>query len=122
MSLYDDVQTMIIDDQKFRDLNKNNILDVYEDHRLDAETRSEDLLNLMTIDEKIGQMFHPPFILKPDFFMMLYEIAIRGNKLTETQIVDDNITHFNLYGNPSPFELGVKICLLYTSPSPRDDR
>ena len=49
MSLYDDVQTMIIDDQKFRDLNKNNILDVYEDHRLDAETRSEDLLNLMTI-------------------------------------------------------------------------
>ena len=41
--------------------------------------------------------------------MMLYEIAIRGNKLTETQIVDDNITHFNLYGNPSPFELGVKI-------------
>ena len=109
MSLYDDVQTMIIDNQKFRDLNKNNILDVYEDHRLDAETRSEDLLNQMTIDEKIGQMFHPPFILKPDFFMMLYEIAIRGNKLTETQIVDDSITHFNLYGNPSPFELGVKI-------------
>ena len=51
MSLYDDVQTMIIDDQKFRDLNKNNILDIYEDHRLDAETRSEDLLNQMTVDE-----------------------------------------------------------------------
>ena len=41
-SLYDEIQILIIDDQKFRDLNKNNILDVYEDHRVDAQTRSND--------------------------------------------------------------------------------
>ena len=108
-SLYDDVQILNIDKQDFRDLNKNNILDIYEDHRLDAQTRTNDLLSKMSIEEKVGQMFHPPFILKPDLLMFLYEVAIRGNKLTETHIVEDNITHFNLYGNPSPFELGSEI-------------
>ena len=108
-SLYDDVQILTIDKQDFRDLNKNNILDIYEDHRLDAQTRTNDLLSKMSIEEKVGQMFHPPFILKPDLLMFLYEVAIRGNKLTETHIVEDNITHFNLYGNPSPFELGSEI-------------
>ena len=108
-SLYGDVQILSIDKQDFRDLNKNNILDIYEDHRLDSQTRTNDLLGKMSIEEKVGQMFHPPFILKPDLLMFLYEVAIRGNKLTETHIVEDNITHFNLYGNPSPFELGSEI-------------
>ena len=108
-SLYDDVQILTIDKQDFRDLNKNNILDIYEDHRLDAQTRTNDLLSKMSVEEKVGQMFHPPFILKPDLLMFLYEVAIRGNKLTKTHIVEDNITHFNLYGNPRPFELGSEI-------------
>ena len=108
-SLYDEVKILVIDNQEFRDLNKNGILDKYEDRRLAADIRSDDLLSKMTIDEKIGQMFHPPFILKPDLFMFLYEIAIRGNKLTETQILQENITHFNLYGNPNPNVLGRKI-------------
>lgn len=108
-SLYDEIQILIIDNQEFRDLNKNSVLDVYEDHRLDAQTRSNDLLSKMTLEEKVGQMFHPPFILEPDLLMFLYEVAIRGNKLTESHIVEDNITHFNLYGNPSPVKLGSKI-------------
>ena len=108
-SLYGEVKILVIDNQEFRDLNKNGILDKYEDRRLAADIRSDDLLSKMTIDEKIGQMFHPPFILKPDLFMFLYEIAIRGNKLTETQILQENITHFNLYGNPNPYVLGRKI-------------
>ena len=108
-SLYGEVKILVIDNQEFRDLNKNGILDKYEDRRLAADIRSDDLLSKMTIDEKIGQMFHPPFILKPDLLMFLYEIAIRGNKLTETQILQENITHFNLYGNPNPYVLGRKI-------------
>ena len=108
-SLYGEVKILVIDNQEFRDLNKNGVLDKYEDRRLAADIRSDDLLSKMTIDEKIGQMFHPPFILKPDLFMFLYEIAIRGNKLTETQVLQNNITHFNLYGNPNPNILGRKI-------------
>jgi len=108
-SLYDEVKTLKINGEIFRDLNKNNSLDIYEDHRLDSKLRSDDLLNKMTIEEKVGQMFHPPFTLKPDIWMLIYEIAIRGNKSTEAQILFDNISHFNLYGNPSPAELANKI-------------
>ena len=108
-SLYDEVKTLKIDGEIFSDLNKNNSLDIYEDHRLDSKLRSDDLLNKMTIEEKVGQMFHPPFTLKPDIWMLIYEIAIRGNKSTEAQILFDNISHFNLYGNPSPAELANKI-------------
>ena len=108
-SLYDEVKILKIDGEIFRDLNKNNLLDIYEDHRLDSKLRSDDLLNKMTIEEKVGQMFHPPFTLKPDIWMLIYEIAIRGNKSTEAQILFDNISHFNLYGNPSPAELANKI-------------
>ena len=96
-------------DYSFRDLNKNNTLDIYEDHRLSSELRTSDLLEKMTLEEKIGQMFHPPFTLKPDIWMLIYEIAIRGNSLTEAKIALDNITHFNLYGNPSPIALAEKI-------------
>ncbi len=108
-SLVDEVTLLKSDGLTFRDLNKNNLLDAYEDHRLSSEIRVNDLLARMTIEEKVGQMFHPPFTLNPDLLMMIYEIVIRGNKLTEAKIVFDNITHFNLYGNPSPSELAKKI-------------
>ena len=63
----------------------------------------------MKLEEKVGQMFHPPFTLKPDIWMLIYEIAIRGNVSTDSQILFDHITHYNLYGNPSPEELANKI-------------
>ena len=34
--LYEDIQSIIIDWMLYRDLNKNNVLDAYEDYRLDA--------------------------------------------------------------------------------------
>ena len=71
-ALYNDVEILNIDGFSFRDLNKNNILDIYEDHRLDSKVRTEDLLNKMTIEEKVGQMFHPPFVLNPDIWMLIY--------------------------------------------------
>tara|TARA_B100001175_G_scaffold79257_2_gene66266 strand:- start:1280 stop:3220 length:1941 start_codon:yes stop_codon:yes gene_type:complete len=108
-SVSDPVKILKIDGKSFRDLNKNNKLDIYEDYRLDSIIRSEDLLDQMNLEEKIGQMFHPPFTLNPDIWMLIYEMAIRGSKLTETQILFNNISHFNLYGNPSPLELAVRI-------------
>ena len=108
-ALSGEVNTLTIDGQEFRDLNKNGQLDIYEDHRNLPRDRANDLLRKMTLEEKVGQMFHPPFILKPDLLMFLYEIAIRGNSSTESQIIFDHITHFNLYGNPSPAELAKKI-------------
>ncbi|MDB4584308.1 glycoside hydrolase family 3 C-terminal domain-containing protein [Draconibacterium sp.] len=41
---------------KFKDLNKNSELDKYEDWRLSADERSEDLLSKMSLEEKAGFM------------------------------------------------------------------
>jgi beta-glucosidase len=42
----------------FRDLNKNQKLDVYEDSTQSIEARIEDLLSQMTLEEKAGLMFN----------------------------------------------------------------
>lgn len=44
------------DGLKFRDLNGNGMLDVYEDYRKSVDARAEDLLAKMSIEEKIGLM------------------------------------------------------------------
>ncbi len=44
------------DGLQFKDLNGNGICDPYEDWRLSAEQRAENLVSQMTIDEKIGLM------------------------------------------------------------------
>ena len=49
--------TLLIDSQSYRDLNKNGKLDVYEDTRQPVETRVNDLLNQMNLEEKAGLMF-----------------------------------------------------------------
>ncbi|MFP6663876.1 MAG: glycoside hydrolase family 3 N-terminal domain-containing protein [Deltaproteobacteria bacterium] len=46
-----------------RDLNRNGRLDPYEDPRADIDARIEDLLEEMTIPEKIGLMLQPPIYM-----------------------------------------------------------
>ena len=55
-----------IDGLSFKDLNANGLLDAYEDWRLTADKRAEDLLKQMNLKEKIAQMQHPTFIPKAD--------------------------------------------------------
>lgn len=55
-----------VDGYQFIDLNSNGTLDVYEDWRLDAETRAADLVSQMTVREKIAQMQHPTFLPRDD--------------------------------------------------------
>jgi len=45
---------------EYRDLNNNGKLDIYEDDRQSVEARVNDLLSQMTIEEKVGLMWHPP--------------------------------------------------------------
>ena len=44
---------------QFKDLNKNGVLDVYEDWRKPVDERIADLVSQMTLEEKVGLMFHP---------------------------------------------------------------
>lgn len=50
---------IIVDNHRFRDLNKNGKLDVYEDYRKSIEQRAQDLLSKMTIEEKEAQLKSP---------------------------------------------------------------
>lgn len=43
---------------RFKDLNKNGVLDPYEDWRLSPSARAEDLVRRMTLEEKGGMMMH----------------------------------------------------------------
>jgi beta-glucosidase len=43
---------------QFKDLNRNGILDKYEDWRLSPEQRTADLISRMTVEEKAGLMIH----------------------------------------------------------------
>ena len=61
------VKTIIeADGYQFIDLNSNGTLDVYEDWRLDADTRAADLVSQMTVREKIAQMQHPTYLPRSD--------------------------------------------------------
>lgn len=48
--------TLTINGQTFRDLNKNGILDIYEDIHANVEARVEDLLSQMNVEEKAGML------------------------------------------------------------------
>lgn len=101
LSLFDEVTTIAQDGLVFRDLNKNGQIDPYEDHRLPTDVRSEDLLTRMTVAEKVGQMFHPPLVLKGSWRYWLLRSWIGDNNPTIAQIFDQHMTHFNFYGQPS---------------------
>ncbi|HOW10165.1 MAG TPA: glycoside hydrolase family 3 N-terminal domain-containing protein [Bacteroidales bacterium] len=51
---------------QFKDLNKNGKLDKYEDWRLSDDERIADLVGQMTLEEKVGLMFHPNIAVPAD--------------------------------------------------------
>ena len=52
------VAILTVDGYAFKDLNRNGELDVYEDWRLGAEQRAEDLAAQLTIEEIAGMMLY----------------------------------------------------------------
>ena len=53
-----------VDGLEFKDLNANGTLDAYEDWRLSAEERADNLLSLMDANQKAGQMIHLTLVSK----------------------------------------------------------
>lgn len=62
----------IIDEDglQFKDLNKNGVLDPYEDWRLDPEIRSRDLLGRMSLEEKAGMLLIADMRMYNEVFML----------------------------------------------------
>ena len=105
----EDVQTLIKENISFRDLNKNGKLDIYEDSRQPVDARVEDLLSQMTLEEKVGQMFHPPVLIKPDARFRAFLDAMSGGISMEEFIALKHISHFNFYGEAAPIEIARRL-------------
>ena len=59
------VAVLRVDGALFKDLNKNGTLDAYEDWRRPLDTRVDDLVRQMTLEEKAGLMVGPSLAMGP---------------------------------------------------------
>ncbi len=60
------VSTLEVGGVEFRDLNKNGLLDVYENPAANISDRVEDLLVRMSLEEKAGLMLIAPISVRSD--------------------------------------------------------
>jgi len=60
------VEIITDDSYQFKDLNKNGALDPYEDWRLSNAERIDNLVSQMTLEEKVGLLFHPNIAVPED--------------------------------------------------------
>lgn len=81
---------------RWRDLNGNGRLDPYEDPRLDATTRTEDLLARLSLEEKVGLMFHTVIEPGPDG-ELLEEPGALSKSPTSTVVLTKHMNHFNVH-------------------------
>lgn len=98
-SLGPEAPILTVDGQQFRDLNKNGLLDTYEDSRLPVEERVEDLIGQMTLEEKAGLMFHTMMGINKDG--TLADKTSLFNPIAATELVAArNMNHFNVLELP----------------------
>ena len=89
---------------KYRDLNKNGKMDVYEDKSQPIEKRIDDLVKQMTLEEKAGLMFINGAKVNDDGSIEdkpatgMFAFAPNALKL----IQEKKMSHFNLWAVPSP--------------------
>lgn len=81
---------------RFRDLNRNGVMDPFEDPRLDVETRVADLLPRLSIDELIGLMFHTVIECGESGEVMTGPGAISKSGTPEV-VVERRMNHFNVH-------------------------
>lgn len=85
------------DGTRYRDLNGNGVMDPYEDPRLGAEERTEDLLARLSLEEKVGLLFHTVIETGPDGSLLETPGAISKSPTT-TVVARKLMTHFNVHG------------------------
>jgi beta-glucosidase len=94
------------DGVQFRDLNKNGVLDPYEDPRLPIEQRVEDLLGRMTLEEKAGLMFHTMIAMQPDG-SLVDGVGMIGPMYTTKMVQEQLMNHFNVLSVAEPRQMAV---------------
>ena len=92
------------DGYRYRDLNKNGKLDVYEDSRQPVSARVNDLLGQMSLEEKAGMLFINGGRVNDDGSIQdkpgtgMFAFAPNALNLVK----EKKMNHFNLWAVPSP--------------------
>ncbi|MBN1887614.1 MAG: glycoside hydrolase family 3 C-terminal domain-containing protein [Thermoflexales bacterium] len=94
--------TLSVDGLSFRDLNKNGQLDAYEDCRRPIEERVQDLLGQMTLEEKVGMMFHPMIACTTEGELIEAKSELFMMQPTSEFVVGRQIKHFNIVNTVEP--------------------
>jgi beta-glucosidase len=98
--LGDPAPVITMDGVEFRDLNKNGQLDIYEDKRKSIDTRIEDLLDQMTLEEKAGLMFITMIGMNPDGSLNEHPVKSEPRTLflesNTTMVARKKMNHFNI--------------------------
>src|SRR4051812_3689265 len=84
------------DGVRYRDLNRNGVMDPYENPLLSARERTADLLGRLSISEKIGLMFQT--VIEMGEHGKLLESRGRISKSpTSTVVLGKFMNHFNVH-------------------------
>lgn len=89
-----------VDGYQFKDLNDNGVLDDYEDWRLSPQERAENLLSLMTAEQKAAQMVHLTLVTQKDSwfnknnvgFALVYEYIFEPEEEEDEEESDETQT------------------------------
>ena len=85
----------------FRDLNKNGVLDVYEDPHRPIDERVEDLLRQMTLEEKAGMMFQTMIGMNKDG-TLFERVGMFPVPQSSDMIARRLMNHFNIFSGTDP--------------------
>lgn len=80
----------------YRDLNGNGRMDPYENPELSAEERTADLVARLSLEEKVGLLFHTVIEVGPDGTLLETPGAISKSPTTEV-VRERFINHFNVH-------------------------
>lgn len=81
---------------EYRDLNGNDRMDPFEDPRLPVEKRVEDLLSRLSLEEKVGLMFHTVIEAGADGTVKEAPGAISKSGTSDV-VLRKHLTHFNVH-------------------------
>jgi beta-glucosidase len=98
---------LTVDGLQFRDLNKNGVLDIYEDPRQPLDARVEDLLSQMTLEEKAGMMFHAMIGMNRDGTLTETFSQEGGPTRTSEVVAVKLMNHFNILNVFEPREVAA---------------
>lgn len=85
------------DGTRYRDLNANGVMDVFEDPRRSVEDRTDDLLGRLSLAEKIGLMFQT--VIETGPAGTLLERPGQISKSPTSVVVGEKLlNHFNVHG------------------------